>query len=332
MATFTTSAAFTASFVRGVEPEPGGRGLETLGWDGVAADGAPVTPFQDIGLGRPLTVELRTIYLGEYPDAVPYFPIRKGDILVTSAVKPYSEFPAASRAVHFLRKTVTPRTFLERDASKEGSPIVFYTPAVTAEAIDVAFEITVDRDIDTSLFDAVGKAAASAAALPIFAPQAPFLLAGGAAVPIAGRAVNLLARPNPFIEVPLSLNFALPGETVSKKGKIVLRGNHPEPIGDEFTLHGTSNKLQDADGNDYAGPTPYLVVSLDGSDRSATLKSWQAHAASAALVDRFFSTSVGGDAIGIAQEALGLYNDLTFMKKATDAKAAAEALPPGGDK
>ncbi|MFZ0529835.1 MAG: hypothetical protein WAL91_04790, partial [Propionicimonas sp.] len=42
--------------------------------------------------------------------------------------------------------------------------------------------------------------------------------------------------------------------------------------------------------------------------------------------------SVGGDAIGIAQEALGLYNDLTFMKKATDAKAAAEALPPGGDK
>lgn len=292
----------------------------------VTADVAPV-PFEDIGLGIPLTISLRTVYLGEYPDAMPYFPIRKGDILVTSAIRPPSEFLGAARAVHYLRKTVEPRTFLTYSAGRDGSEIAYYSPAATDRRTAITVELSVDRDFDASLFAAFGTAVSGAAALPVFAPYAPVLLTAGAAVPLAGKAANLLARPRTFFEQTLFINMESPGDEPTPKGPRVVYGDGDPEI--RRCVLGAGYKLIDKDGNEYEGPAPYAVLTLDGTQRD-DLKEWAAHAASADMVSRFFDPSgIGADALKVATDAASLYNDLVFSRKATEAKKTAAALKDG---
>lgn len=292
-------------------------------------DVAP-TPFEEIGLGMPLTISLRTVYLGEYPDAMPYFPIRKGDILVTSAIRPPSEYLGAARAVHYLRKQVEPRTYLEYSAGRDGSEIAYYSPAATARRTAITLELSLDRDFDTSLFEAFSTAATSAAALPVFAPYAPVLLAAGAAVPLGGKAANLLARPRTFFEETLFINMDSPGDEPTPQGPRVLYGE-----GDPEILKyrpGQDHRLVDDNGSEYLGPAPYAVITLDGTERG-DLKDWAAHAASADIVGRFFDPSgITADALKMATQAASLYNDVVFSRKAAEAKKTAAGLPDGDAK
>src|SRR4051794_11564598 len=36
---------------------------------------SPKIPYEGIGIGKPLMIVLEKIYLGDYPDAMPFFPI-----------------------------------------------------------------------------------------------------------------------------------------------------------------------------------------------------------------------------------------------------------------
>jgi hypothetical protein len=55
-------------------------------------------PYEGIGVGKPLTIVIETIYLGDYPDAMPWVPyFQGGDVLVTSAHKAFESFDAAPR-------------------------------------------------------------------------------------------------------------------------------------------------------------------------------------------------------------------------------------------
>lgn len=281
----------------------------------------PTKPFQGIGTGKPLTVTIESIYVGEYPDAMPWVPlISGGDVLVTSAHKAFEEFDAAPRAVHLLEPNAKRRSYLKATAVKQGSQLVYYSPAVADMSILFTVELSVDRDINKELGDSFGKAVTAAGALPVFATAAPFLIAAGTAIPIAVKAANLLARPNVFYREDVEINFDRPGPSLAQPGALVLYPNGDEgPFVGRYKL-GRDFRLKDIKtGKAYAGTLPYVVISLDGTERP-NLKTWSAHAASAALVERFHQPdALMTQALEVAGEGLALFNDVSFQRKAADA-------------
>lgn len=278
---------------------------------------AAAVPFRPIGLGEPLTVRIEHVYLGDYPDSMPWFPIDEGDILLTSAYELTDVFEAAPRAIHALRRRPSRRTAVDFPADQEGTRLVYYSPAVTDPALTITFQLSVDRDFDESLGQAVSEALAGAAALPVFATGAPFLLAASVAVPITQKAANLLARPTTFFASTEVVNFEWPGLEISRQGGLVVYPDK-EDIG-EFG----SSRLRDGDfvlrddaGQPYRGDLPYMVISLDGTPHDE-LEKWSSTALSAAMTSRFFAGgSTVTEAMKVVGEGLALYNDVTYERKA----------------
>jgi hypothetical protein len=286
---------------------------------------SPALPYEGIGVGKPLTIVIETIYLGDYPDSMPWVPyVDRGDVLVTSAHKAFEAFDAAPRAVHLLEENAKRRAYLKSKAPQQGSQLVYYSPAVTGMGILFSVELSVDRDFSKEVGDALAKAVTGAGALPVFAPAAPYLVTAGVAIPIAAKAVNLLARPQTFFGEHVELNFARAGVELAQPGALVLYGGSDERPFDGYTL-GKGNRLRDAQGAAYSGGLPYVVISLDGNDQPE-FEAWSATAASAALLERFFtSDELISEALKVVSESLVLYNDMTYRQKAADALGKSKA-------
>jgi hypothetical protein len=290
------------------------------------------TPFVGIGLGQPLTVTIETVYLGDYPDALWWVPgFDEGDVLVTSAHKAFQTFAGAPRAVHLLQPRAKRRSMVRANAVGQGSQLVYYSPATVDLSVLFTVELSADRDFNAAIGEAFGKAVAVAGALPVFATAAPFLVAAGAAIPIAANAAMKLARPQPFFNETVEISFKRPGVEVAQPGALVLyREDHGTPFTSEYTL-GDDFILRDAQDKEYDGPLQYVVLSLDGSERS-DLKDWSAEAASAELVKRFHEPDeLISQALEVATQGLGLYNDITFREKAAREKDLAKKAT-GADK
>lgn len=280
---------------------------------------AGVVPFPEIGVGKPLTVRIEHVYLGDYPDSVRWFPVDKGDILVTSAYEWTDVFEAAPRAIHALRRRPDRRSAVEFSAVQEGTRLVYCSPAVTDSALTITFQLSVDRDFDESLGQAVGKALAGAAALPVFATQAPFLLAASVAVPITQKAANLLARPRTYFSSTEIVNFDQPGLEASKGGGLVVYPDR-EDVGKfgSCRLREGDFVLRDDAGRAYDGDVPYMVISLDGTRRDG-LEKWSSTALTAAMTSRFFGgDSTVTEAMKVVGEGLALYNDVNYERQARD--------------
>jgi hypothetical protein len=280
---------------------------------------SPSKPYQGIGPGKPLTIVIETIYLGNYPDPTPWLPFQDtGDVLVTSAHKAFESFEAAPRAVHLLEKDAERRVSLKAKAAHEGSQLVYYSPAVTdVSSILFSLELSVDLDFDKEIGNALTKAVTAAGALPVFAPAAPYLVAAGVAIPIALSAVSLLARPHTFFAEHVELNIDRPGVELAQPGALVFYPGDDKRAFAGYKLKG--RELRDRKGNPYRGELSYAVISLDGTERKA-FEDWSATAASAALLERFFSSGeVISSALGIVSDSLVLYNDMTYRQKAADA-------------
>ncbi len=133
----TESGEF-ASFARSSQKAPGEAAIDFSTGRLTAADlrGSMVspfatrTPFEPIGMGRPLTIEIRHIYTGRYPKQNLFH--RSSDMVVTSAIKSSPIFSEASTAINFVRNKVVPRSgFSTPHADEFGTPVVFYTSALS---------------------------------------------------------------------------------------------------------------------------------------------------------------------------------------------------------
>jgi len=281
-------------------------------------------PYQGIGIGKPLTIVIETVYLGDYPDAMPWVPyVDTGDVLVTSAHKAFESFDAAPRAIHLLQKDAKHRASLKAKATDEGSQLVYYSPAVTDDSILFSVELSVDRDFDKEIGTALAKAVTAAGALPVFAPAAPYLVAAGVAIPIAMNAVNLLARPKTFFEEHIELNFKRPGVALAQPGALVCYPGSDDRAFDGYKLKGLV--LRNSKGAAYRGKLPYTVISLDGRENKK-FEGWSATAASAALLERFFSSGeLLSSALEIANDSLVLYNDMKYRDMAAEALKQSKA-------
>jgi hypothetical protein len=253
-------------------------------WTRPSADDA--IPFQPIGLGKPLTVILETLYVGDYPDTLRFFPgDQEGDILVTSSHKPFQNFDGAPRAVHLLEKRSERREFLQATASAGGSQLLYYSPAVTDTSVLFTVEVSADREFSDELADGLSQALSSAAALPVFAPAAPYLVSAGAAVKIGKKAADMLARPRPYYCETLNVNFGLAGRAASVASALLLWPGDDAADVEGYTVD-KDFRLRTPEGDLYKGERPYAVLSLDGT-KHEDLEGWTARAMSAVMLERW---------------------------------------------
>jgi hypothetical protein len=283
-------------------------------------DSDPVKPFRKVGANRPLSMVLEYVYLGDLPDAAKWNPLADaGDVLVTSANRPFEKGEPGARAIHFLQPKAKPFTPLRASATGKGTPLMYYSPAETNVSILATIEMSLDRDFDEALTDKLGQAVGAAAALPLFAPAAPWLIGASIAIPLAGKFANLMMKPNTFFRCSEQINITRPGLKVAEAGALVLYPDNDPSAFEGYELDAAKFRLQKGS-KEYKGELPYAVMTLDGTDRPQW-EGWQATATTADMVERFFGSGGGlTGVIDIVSKSLELYNDLTYQRRAAAIK------------
>ena len=288
-----------------------------------------VTPFVEIGIGKPLAIEIRHVYTGQFPKAI--FGYNDG-LLVSSAIRSIATFNAAPRAVNMLKKKVSKHTNLDTPvATEDGTPLVYYTPALTETNTVMTIEFIFD-EFPQKMVDSIAKAFGTAAAIPIFAAQSTYLVAAGVVTSLVGRLAEHLFDGRAPFSVTESLSFLRPGDGVPQQGfhLMTVDGFDPRTAGCEFKQE-TGTLVYESSGAAYDGPYPYVVFSLDGR-KNDDYDQFAATAASAALLERFYHIGEGQEQpLDILMDAVGLYNDWQFKEKAEALKAKLDAAETGSE-
>ncbi len=272
------------------------------------------TPFQEVGPGKPLTIEIRHVYTGRYPKAVVFDKTK--DMLITSAMKSIATFDAAPRAVNFLEKNVRARHNISTPAATEkGTPLIHYTPALTEKNTVLTLEIGFD-EFPEQIFVVVQNALTQAAGIPLFVSASTYLLAAGAITKLFGDIGSRVFDAAPVFKGTERLTFVRPGDVPPQADfRVLTNDDVGEDVFKDYKV-GETGQLVDSGGNQYNGDTPYIVISLDGR-KNDEYSAFSSTAASAALLDRFYSIKEGQEqGIGLLMDAVKLYNDWKFRKKA----------------
>lgn len=272
--------------------------------------------FQEIGLGKPLTIMIREVYTGKYPKGGLF---EKGkDMLITSAIKSAAVSNAKPLALNFLKNKVTGGSRLERPAaSEQGTPFVFYSPALLEKSLTMDLKMVFDT-FDQEIFNQVGDAFNAAAGIPIFLAQSFYLIAAGMITKMIGKAGEAIFDGKPVLDSSDAVDIYLPGKPPLPAGFLLITSDNVDAVDKDFRKKyqvNASGKVVDSIGNEYKGEIPYIVASADGAEQEE-LKDFTPTAVSAAMLNRFFGVKDGQSvAIDIVIDALKLYNDVSFRKQ-----------------
>jgi hypothetical protein len=280
-----------------------------------AEEAVPIA-FKSVGPGSPLTIEIRFLYTGRYPSNIFNHP---RNMLLSSSLKNLDVFDAAAEAVNYLIPQVKSGSFFSAPpADKNGTSLVYYSPAVTTVKCVVTFNLTF-QNFDSTILDKIGGVFSGASGIPIFMAAAPYMIGAKAVLKLSGDVGNQLFNGKPDFPITYTINFSDPGDPVQDAGFVVLFKEDEDPNTDPQKLTFDSRRgLVDASKQPYDGPAPYIVMSIDGTQQDS-LKNFAPTAASAALMSKFFNVE-DGDTVPIQDilDALKALNDVKFSQKAAD--------------
>lgn len=281
------------------------------------------TTFVPVGIGKPLTIQIRHVYTGKFPKRRAFG--GSNDVAVVSGVKDYSVFAATTRALNFIQRDHTPlKSIKTPSAFVDGTTIVAYFPAVTTESLTVSFELAID-DFPQEFVDKVGVAFQSLAGIPLLLPHAGYLMAAGEIIKLAGSLGNRIFDGKPEFEITESLLFDSPGApAVNADFRLV---THSETLRLDYEYDNQRGMINRKTQKAYDGDEPYLVISLDGRERPE-LADFTSTAASASILKQFFN--LGEDVrtpIDTIVEGIKLMSDMRFRNKAMELTKALERLP-----
>ncbi len=303
-----TSFAQVESF-RGSSTEDGG------------TDGAQ-TP-SPIGIGRPLSIEIGYVYTGMLTAR------GRPDMMIASSVKRLPIYDAAPRAVQALLEDLPKQHgFASLPANLPGTPLVYHTPSLTDRGITVTVEMVFDR-FPAEAFDQVGNMLANAAGIPVFAPATAYLTAGSVIVKLISKIAEKVIDGSASFSENLNINVDRPLYEDTSPGMILLTPSHQlaSMVEKETLKADLEHGLLTAGGHPYDGQDPYMILTLDGSDRP-DYKDFAPTMASAALLDRFLHTGENRPTpTGLVLEALQAYNDIHYRGRADAIKKRLDALP-----
>lgn len=303
--------ALSPERVAGLTPAPASSALEE------------VAPYVPIGLGKPLTIQIRHIYTGKYPKKSVFGGGGK-DIAVVSGVRDYSVFAATARALNFIERNKKAGSHLKTPgAFVDGTPVVAYYPALTADSLTLSLELAVD-DFSQEFVNSLGSAFETLGGVPLLLPHAGFLLGAGELLKLAGGLGNALFDGKPEFSITEPLNFDIPGSEIATADFRVL--THSDTLQHEYIYDDKRGLVHKQHGELYKGEEPYAVVSLDGRERR-NLAEFAPTAASASILKRFFN--LGQDVrtpIDTIVEGVKLASDMRFRNKALDVKKSLDKL------
>ena len=295
-------------------------------------DGA--VAFTPIGIGRPLSMEIVTIYSGDAPKK---FLGGKPDLLVTSGAKYIHVHEAQPKAVNQLITNIEKRTYYEPEAFTKGCPIIYYSPAVGAETILCSVEL-VANSFDKKGVKQLSNLLSAAAGTPIFAPSSSLIMTGSAVINIAGKIGDAIFESKPFLKDSIQIRFNTPTmQRSTARIYVVCNDKHSaeleayRTIVKSSSLGGDKIVLEDKQtGKEYRGKAPYMVVVIDGKEKPL-LEDFQPQLASAALLNKFYGSDPQKVGTKLIKEALQLYNDHHFHQEANELKAKLKKMEPGSE-
>lgn len=278
-----------------------------------------IVPHSPIGIGKPLTVYIQHIYLGNNG---------KKDLLVTSAMKSIIETKAASRAINLLRKKAKKKGHIDDIFATElGTPLIHYSPSLTESYTILTVEMILDR-FNQEIFDQVGDVMQTAGAIPIFASVSQFLLGGGAISKIIGKLGESIFDGAPFFRASGKLTFSFAGEPQTLPGQAMLvQDEHEKFLLNNYKLNDEGKLVGKTDNEPYNGNFPYITLYYDGTLHDE-YKSFKPLLDAIDILDKFYhlktpNQQMRADAL---IDALKLYNDLSFRNKALELKEEMELL------
>ena len=272
--------------------------------------------FKPIGLCLPLTIMIREVYTGKYPKTN-IFSGKKG-MLITSAVKSIATFEAKPKAINFLQNEIGSHHRTSRpSASTQGTPIIFYSPALLERALTLDLTMVFDN-FPKEIFEQVGNFFSSAAGLPIFLAQSAYLVGAGMLLKLIGDAGEAIFDGNPSFNSSDAIDIFLPGSPPMLPGFALITSGNVDELDQNFRdayKINSEGKVVDSAGKQYTGDVPYIVISLDGT-KSEELESFTPTAASAAVLSKFFGVKNKQEqSLDVLLNALKLYNDFSYRKQ-----------------
>jgi len=287
--------------------------------------------FEEIGPGKPLTVAIRHVYVGDEPrDGIIF---DKNDVLVTSAMKSIAAYKGQPRAVNFVRRNMAKGDSIRTvHATEEGTPLICYTPALTVKSSVVTVEVAFD-EFDEELFETLQSAFSEAAGIPLFAPASGYLIGAGIVSRLIGRMGNAIFDSEAEFKQTEEITFVFPGSARAvARFALLLRDDAPQLILKDYEV-GPEGKLVRIDDpkKAYDGPEPYVVLVIDGR-QSDEYKDFTPTAASAALLQRFYNVREGSaKPMGALLDAVKLASDMSFRCKAERLAERMKEADPGSD-
>lgn len=278
-------------------------------------------PFKPIGIGKPLVIRFHTVYLGD---------LKKGifgsnqDIMVCSAIKDDSTFEAAPRAIHQLFRKKDNRETLSPSAINRGTPLIYYSKAFDKETLNITVEIKADK-FPEKVFNNVSNALSLAGGIPIFGALSTYLLAGGQIIKSASSILNTLTEGAPLLTNNFNILDGVAGLKNTKAGFVLGANNGDQTFFKSYEitdLNDDNQLVMSKNGKQYLGPKPYIIMSIDGSEK-ASFKSFSPTIASAALLKKFYGITENSP-INEMSEILNVYNDFTYVQKFNKTKKELE--------
>lgn len=300
--------------------------MGTVGKGGAIEVKSPVggNEFTAIGLGKPLAVEWRWVYLGKKIGS-------RSDLFLASSVRRLPIFDAAPRAVSVLWEDIRPgESFASIPTTVPGTRLIYYTPALTDRGITVQLEMIFDRFPDQGV-QQIGSLLQGAAAVPIFAPASAYLLGAGVLVKAVGKLAERMIDGKALFHEWFDLSFEQAGNFNSREGYVVLSDGSDVREGARagtLVFHPEEGLKHAATGLPYSGPSAYVVLSLDGRERR-DYKDFAPRLASAALLDRFLHAGESRPAATeLLLEGIKAFNDVAFRNQALETKGELAELRP----
>ncbi len=302
--------------------------IRTLEAHGTPAAKPPKSiPFTAIDIGKPLTIEIREAYVGTLPSGGWFNIDGKSAVIVTSAVKNRAAFNAAPRAINLVKEHAAAREHLEPTAIAASTPLVYHSPALTDSNLLMTIEMALD-DFDGAALKKLATIAQGASTIPAFAPAAGYLLVGSQVLSVAEKLLSQFFDRGPVFTVNEEINFTLAGATKDSPGFAVLTEGDASLGNGEYRI--VDGRVVDDKNKPYSGDTPYVLISIDGAEQDEAYKDFTPTVASAAVLERFFAISAtGSGATDVIMDALKLYNDMKFRKRAEALKDRLAKMPAG---
>lgn len=284
-----------------------------------------------IGIGKPLSIEILSVYTGDAPNKV--FGGKK-DMLVVSGVRSANSHEESPRAINQILKKAEDHQYIQPSAFCQGSPIVYYKSAVDVSTILCSFEIVADT-FSEQTFDLVSKLFTKTASIPLFFTSSQYLLAGSSIIKMAGDLGKALFESKAFLKGDIPFYYDSPDMPIAyARAAMAYNTKDSEAFEDYkpgFVKDGDNIRrslVHKETCKEYRGNAPYILVSIDGRNRDEELKNFTPKIAATSVLEKFYGSNIETQSTEILETAIMLYNDMNYHNKAKKLKEEISKMQP----